>query len=90
MRLDAALGREPSGLLVTDGDPVVVDAEQRMPASDVERVELFVREAVRACGEERARHELALPRTHVEAAGLGEQRFAGVALELAPEIPCVP
>src|SRR5688500_8397388 len=87
MSLDRSFRREPARLAVQDSDPVGVDVEDRVAPPQLRAVEHLVRETVRPRARERSGHELAVGRSHVEAAGLREQRLSAVALELAPEIP---
>src|SRR5688572_30457565 len=84
---DRSFRGEPAGLAIEDADPVGVDVEDRVAPPQLRAVEHLVRETVRPRARERSRDELAVRRSHVEAAGLREERLSAVALELAPEIP---
>ena len=87
MGFDAPLRSEPSGLRVEEPDPAIVDLEHRPALSELRRVELLVCETVLLRGPQRSRDELAVGRAEVHAAGLHQERLAGLALELAPEVP---
>src|SRR5260221_13111557 len=80
MSLDAELRRKPAGLRLEQADPVVVDDEGGEAAAQLLRVEYLVRQPMLLRRAQRARHELALGRAHVEAAGLREQRLARLLL----------
>src|SRR5437867_9016636 len=87
MRFDRAFRREPTRLRVGDADPVRADIEDRIASPELRVVDELVSETVSPSARERSRHELAVRRTHVQAAGLREQRLSAVALELAPQLP---
>src|SRR5207253_7441039 len=85
--LDAALGREPSGLRLEHAAPAIDPHKEREAIAQRLRVEDFVREPMRARARERAGDELSVGATRVQAAGLREEPLAPLGFELAPEIP---
>src|SRR5436309_4053287 len=87
MRFDRAFRREPTRLRVGDADPVRADIEDRIASPELRVVDELVSETMSPRARERSRHELAVRRTHVQTAGLREQRLSAVALEPAPEVP---
>src|SRR5438093_506993 len=87
MRFDRAFRREPTRLRVGDADPVGADIEDRIASPELRVVDELVSETMSPRARERSRHELTVRRTHVQTAGLREQRLSAVALELAPQVP---
>src|SRR5882672_11205786 len=90
MCLDAALGREPTGLPLEQALPAVRPYEERVARAQHGRIEHLVLELMRTCALDRSRNELAGRIAGVEPAGLCEQRLAALVLELAPQRPGPP
>jgi hypothetical protein len=87
MGFDRTLRSEPAGLSIEEADPVAVYVEDRIAPLELRVVQDLVREIVHPRTRERAGHEVALWRPHVQAAGLREKRLSALALELPPEVP---
>src|SRR5687767_10675921 len=69
---DRSFRGEPACLAVEDADPVGVDVEDRIAPPELRAVEHLVRKSVSPRARERSRDELAVRRSHVQAAGLRE------------------
>src|SRR5438874_355209 len=80
VRLDAALRREPSGLLLEHALPAIRPLEERVSLAQRGRIEHLVLQVMRPRALERTRDQLAVRIAGVEPAGLGEKGLAALAL----------